>query len=97
LLNIPDYQTLRPSDKTSIDRIDPNQDYSPENCRWSDDKEQGRTRRSTIKLSYKGEFYELPELCEILGVKISAIYAQRQKHPEWTGDDFFEYFSKKKR
>lgn len=37
-------------DNLSVDRIDNNKGYSPENCKWSNEKEQSRNRRSN-KLS----------------------------------------------
>lgn len=36
---------LRP-EKTSLDRINPNGNYEPGNCRWATNLEQGRNRRS---------------------------------------------------
>lgn len=39
----------------TIDRIDVNGDYCPDNCRWIPFSEQGMNKRSTIYISYKGE------------------------------------------
>lgn len=40
-------------DGLTLDRIDPNGDYTKENCRWLSKADQNRNRRDNIK--YKGE------------------------------------------
>lgn len=43
------------SDDLTIDRMDPNGDYCPENCRWADSETQNNNRRNSVFLEYKGE------------------------------------------
>jgi len=45
---------LRPSPAHTLDRIDNNSDYGPENCRWATPTEQQDNRRNTIKIVYRG-------------------------------------------
>lgn len=41
--------------KCTLDRIDPEGNYEPSNCRWADMKTQCRNRRNNTTLTYKGE------------------------------------------
>ena len=69
----------RPSKNHSIDRIDVNKDYSPENCRWADNKTQARNRRNTIIVNYKGIEKPVIELCEELNLNYHKIISRLKR------------------
>jgi hypothetical protein len=58
----------RPPDKTSIDRIDVNGPYSPENCRWADWRTQMRNKRSNRWLTFNGETLCLMDWAKRMGI-----------------------------
>lgn len=64
----------------SLDRINPNGDYTPENCRWADKKTQAVNRRITIKLTFEGVTDYLPNWADKYGVSRSALYQRYRKY-----------------
>jgi hypothetical protein len=69
----------RPSKQHSLDRIDNNKGYSPENCRWTDWATQQKNKSST-RIYTNGEFTgTLVECAEYLGMsKALAFYHWKQ-------------------
>ena len=57
----------------SLDRINPNGDYSPDNCRWVTAYEQANNRRNTVYLTVNGETHTISEWVVITGLKRSTI------------------------
>ncbi len=52
----------------TIDRIDTNGNYCPENCRWISKGEQAKNRRMNYSIEYKGENKTLQEICDELNI-----------------------------
>ena len=64
----------------TIDRIDNNGNYSPENCRWINQKEQMRNTRVNHLLTYNGETKTMAEWSEITGIKYHTLKQRINKY-----------------
>ena len=49
----------------TIDRIDNNKGYSPDNCRWATTEEQIRNRRNTLFFEYRGMKLTIKEIAQL--------------------------------
>lgn len=58
----------------SIERIDTNYHYEPQNCTWSTPKGQGQNRRDSCHVTINYETYSVAVWAEKTGIAISTLY-----------------------
>ena len=66
--------------KLTIDRIDNDGDYCPENCRIISHREQQWNKRCTVKIEYNGVIYNLLELSKKLNISIPALIGRWKRN-----------------
>lgn len=63
----------RPTPQHTLDRIDTNGDYCPENCRWAEPRVQANNRRTNKILEYNGRSQTLTEWANELGLSVATL------------------------
>lgn len=72
----------------TIDRIDVNGGYNPENCRWATVRQQAQNKRNTRYITYKGEQRKIIDWCELLNLDFKVVN-QRIFLCGWEAEDAF--------
>jgi hypothetical protein len=76
----------KPSPAYSIDRIDVNGDYCPENCRWATRTQQNNNTRRNIVLTHAGRSMTMAEWSRETGIDYKIIHS-RVQIMGWSAED----------
>lgn len=64
----------RPSKNHQLDRVDTNDGYSPDNCRWVTPKENSTNRRSTKWVEYDGKVKTITDWASEVGIEVRTLH-----------------------
>ena len=76
------------SDNLTLDRIDVNKGYSPENCRWVTQKEQLNNTRRNVYITYQERTQTLSQWCNELGIEYDTVFSRLYRY-HWTVERAF--------
>lgn len=79
----------------SVDRINNDGDYCPENCKWSTRKEQNRNSRHNVLITINNKTRCLSEWCEFYQLPYQKVYGRLYRG--WIPEEALELIPRKKK
>lgn len=79
------YDPDAPRGKCTLDRIDNDADYCPDNCRWSDMSSQCLNKRRTKRILLDGERLPLSEAAKKVGISMNTV--DKRLRAGWSPED----------
>ena len=70
---------LDSSDDLTLDRIQNDLGYSPDNCRWVTKKAQANNRSNTLIITFEGVTCTASEWAKLLGVSVAAVHGHYKR------------------
>lgn len=70
------YDENAPRGEYTLDRINVDEGYNPNNCRWANMREQADNRRDTLIVHHNGETHPLTVWAEILNINYCTLWKQ---------------------
>lgn len=58
----------------SLERVDNDKGYSPDNCKWATLYEQSRNKRTSLKVEFQGEEMTLQDVANKTGIPRNTLY-----------------------
>lgn len=82
----------------SLERKDPCKGYSKNNCCWIPLSDQGKNKRNSLRIEYKGQKMGIHEVFETLGIAYTKndwdkVYQRMFRH-KWTAEKAFQDYAK---
>ena len=78
----------------TIDRIDVNKGYSPDNCRWANEYIQRNNKQNTIWVEINGRKKSLKHWCDLFGLKYGRVYDWYYRKGISAKESLFKFLNK---